>query len=366
MKKGSYRNFFKAFLDVANLCIAILAVIGLLVSVGFFRFRIEPTIKLLKPFYVFDMSKMVEAVRANAPQIPIPPEWLKLTNSLVYLRGTNLASIRFGKLICPFSYAYNLSTNFADEYLVKQTDPPAYFYQLGVATAPSNYVDAIPGFSSERSDEDKRNSVWMTGVFLDSCFLASERGLNPGDAIDQNPLTKLQEVMPHNPLPQFGDSVRLGKISEATCVYSILSVANPHSEPIENIRISVANSQFTGPVTLIGWSNIPQIVESVERNNNYHVTIERLDPNQSIEIVFRGHKMLHENDVAIACAWTFDKIKVGVSVLVTFLATLGLYLGDHLHAIVKSSFIRGARFMNRRIASFKTAAKRARSQDKGD
>jgi hypothetical protein len=223
MKKGSYRNFFKAFLDVANLCIAILAVIGLLVSVGFFRFRIEPTVKLLKPCYAFDMSKMIEAVKANAPQISIPPEWMKLTNSLVCLRETNELSYHYGKILRPFTFAYSLSTNIADEYQVRQTDPPAYFYQLGIAKAPSNYVDIVPISSSKRTDEEKWHSVWVAGVFMDSCFLAYERGLNPADFIDQNPLFKLQEVMHHNPLPQFGDFVRLGKIAEATYVYSLLS-----------------------------------------------------------------------------------------------------------------------------------------------
>jgi uncharacterized membrane protein YdfJ with MMPL/SSD domain len=115
-------------------------------------------------------------------------------------------------------------------------------------------------------------------------------------------------------------------------VYSIISIANNSSAPIENIRINVANSPLTGAVTLIGWSNIPQSVDSTEKNDNYHITIERLDPKKSIEVVFRGHKALRKTDIGITSAWTFDRTKVGIFVSATVLLALTVYFGDHLTA----------------------------------
>jgi len=178
-------------------------------------------------------------------------------------------------------------------------------------------------------------------VFFDEAALARERNLLwLGNSIGENPLLRLQTMMPHTERPQIGDWPRVVAVAEAAFVYSIISVANQSSEPIENIRVSVANSIFSGGVTLIGWSNIPQYVEATEKNKNYHITIERLDPHQSVEIVFRGHKFLHETDLGIASSWTFDKAIVGIFVFCTLLVSLVFYFGDYLHVRVKSILLR--------------------------
>lgn len=333
---GSYRRSFKSVVEVTNLCVAILAVVGLLVSVGFFKFRIEPTLKILKPIYSFDMSEIIEAFKTNAPGLPVPSDWLALTNQLVYLHVTNKFDLRNPSFSLPFYFAKTFSDADAEANVIRSSDPPDMFYQLGLATSPSDYIAATPNFSSKRTDEAKRLALFFP-VFLDEVALAKERNLLWfGNSIEENPLLRLQTLMPHTDRPQFGDLPRVAAVAEATFVYSIISVANRSSEPIEDIRVSIANSIFSGGVTLIGWSNIPQYVEATEKNENYHITIERLDPHQSIEIVFRGHKVLHEADLGIASSWTFDKAKVGIFVFCTLLISLAFYFGDYLHVMVKT------------------------------
>ena len=337
MRKGFYRTFFRTVTEVVNLCVAILAIVGLLVAVGFFKFQLEPELKLLKPAYAFDMSKLIAAFQANAPGVPVPAEWIALTNQLVNLRSvpTTEFSLRNPSLSLPFAFSKTISDSDSEKYVIKSSDPTDIFYQLGMAASPSNYSTAIPNFSSKRIDEERRTAVILP-ILFDEMALGQERGLEPGSHIEENPLLKLQALMPHTDHPQVGDIFRLAAVAEATFVYSIVSVANRSSEPIENIRVSIANSTFSGGVMLIGWSNIPQYVDAVEKNKNYHITVERLDPNQSIEIVFRGHKALHKTDIGIASAWTFDKIKVGIFVFATLLVALKIYFGDHLTAKVRN------------------------------
>ncbi len=101
-----------------------------------------------------------------------------------------------------------------------------------------------------------------------------------------------------------------------------------------------AGATGTVALTLVGWSNIPQYVEATEKNKNYHITIERLDPHQSIEFIFRGHKTIHESEIGIASSWTFDKAKVAIFVLCTLVVILAFYYGDYLHIRLKPFIVR--------------------------
>jgi hypothetical protein len=342
MKKGFYRTFFQTVTEVVNLCVAILAIVGLLVAVGFFKFQLEPELKLLKPAYAFDMSKLIAAFQANAPSVSVPAEWIALTNQFVNLRSvpTKNLGLRNPTFSLPFAFSKAISDSDSEKYVIKPSDPTDIFYQLGMAASPSNYSTAIPNFSSKRTDEEKRTAV-IIPISFDEMTVARERGLEPGRHIEENPLLKLQSLMPHTDHPQFADTFRVAAVAEATFVYSIVSVANMSSEPIENIRVSIPTSTFSGGVMLIGWSNIPQFVDATEKNKNYHIMVERLDPNQSIEIVFRGHKALHRPDVGITSTWTFDKTKVGIFVFATMLLALAIFFGDHLELFHQSYSVLG-------------------------
>jgi len=67
----------------------------------------------------------------------------------------------------------------------------------------------------------------------------------------------------------------------------------------------------------------------------YHITIERLEPDQSIEFVFRGHTLLRETGISVSSSWNFDKEKIGKWMLVILLVVVVLYYGDVLVAQVK-------------------------------
>jgi len=336
VKNGFYRGFFKSCLEIINLSVAVLAIVGLLVSVGFFKLRIEPKIMLLEPTYGFDMSRLLAACRWNTPTLTPPSEWLRFTNQYVLLKKSSELILSNSR---QFVFFKTISETDLDMIVVKNTDPLFSFFQLGALKLGSKqYLNmvSLPNFAANRTEKQKRDAVFLP-IFWDEKFFSRERHIEfEANSVDENPLLIIQALMPHTEAPQFGDAARLDAISDATFIHSIVSIANTSSEPIENIRLSVANSIFSGGVSLVGWSDVPQYVEALEKNRNYHITIERLDPNQSIEFVFSGHKTLHESDLGIASSWTLDKSTVAAVVFIILLLAMVFYFGDYLHAITKS------------------------------
>jgi len=168
------------------------------------------------------------------------------------------------------------------------------------------------------------------GIIMDYVRLAVAKGGTPPDHVNENPLDRLQAVVPHKDAPQVGDMFQMDPISEATLPYSIASIGNLSSEPIENVRVSVASSIWSAPVELVGWSDLPQLADATQKGHNHHITIERLEPGQSIEIVFRGHKLLRANEVSVVCSWIFDKTKIAVLMALILVLTIAVYYGDIL------------------------------------
>ncbi len=330
-----YRKVFRSVSEIVTLYVGLLALIGLLVSVGFFKLRIEPTLKLLDPVYAFDMPQLIHAFNDYARGVPLPEEWKGVTNGLAIFRtpyGKDLAGERLvASAMVPFQEAsFEDKSRFGS--WMRPSDPRDLFYHLGLTNVPATYTAGQPNFSAKRTNDQKRYGVGMP-IVMDYVRLATARRIGLSGYLKENPLVKLEAIVPRSNPPLFmSDSFRLDAVAEATFVYSIVSIGNHSSEPVENVRVSVGNSFWSGPVTLVGWSNIPQSVDSVESNHNYHLTLERLEPDQSVEIVFRGHKLLREHEVSVTSSWNFDRTKVGIWMSVTLLLTILIYYGDTLSA----------------------------------
>lgn len=67
MNRDQYKSFFRGMSEVVTLYVGLLALVGLLASVGFFRLRVEPTLKMLNPVYVFDMPQLIRAFESYSP-----------------------------------------------------------------------------------------------------------------------------------------------------------------------------------------------------------------------------------------------------------------------------------------------------------
>lgn len=171
------------------------------------------------------------------------------------------------------------------------------------------------------------------GIIMDYMRFAVANGRPPpSNRLLENPLTKFLPILRHSKPVKPEDVFWMAPIEEATLLYSIASIANYSAEPIENIKLCVESSVWSAPVELIGWSNLPQSVEATQKEHTHHITIGRLEPGQSVEVVFRGHKLVRPHEVTIASAWTFDKTKVAMLMSVILLLTVVLYYGDILTA----------------------------------
>jgi hypothetical protein len=339
MKQSRYRSFFHSVSEITTLYVGLLALVGLLTSVGFFKFRVEPSLKMLAPVYVFDMQALITAFNSCAPGTLLPAEWRAVSNGFAVFRnpyGKNLAGDRLiSSAMVPFQEVNSeVHTNLPS--WATPSNPGDLFYHLGLTNDPSTYSDHRPNFSAIRSDDEKRYGVSLP-IAMNYNRLALDRGFV---RLKENPLARCREIIPRHDPPQYADAVLLNTFSQATFVYSIVSVGNYSSEPIENIRLNVANSFWSPPVKLVGWSDVPQALDGLEKSQGYRVSIERLEPNQSVELVFRGHSLLRESQVSLASSWTFDKTRIALWMIVIFVLTVVLYCGDYLAAKVKAAIRR--------------------------
>lgn len=339
MVASKYREFFRSLSDIITLYVGLLALIGLLASVGFYRLRIEPTLKVLEPTYLFDMSQLIKAYESYSPSVPLPDEWRGVSNQFASFRIPPKVEIPLQsrlEAVLPFRHESVAGETNLPRW-AKPSSPTDLFHNLGLTNKPGGYDAQPPNFSAKRSDDLKRYGVGLA-ITLDIVRLAMERGVGQFDyRLMENPLAKFQQIIPprdpRQEHPQFvSDGTKLDLIAQATYVYSIVSVANSSSQPLENVRLNVPNSFWSGSVSLVGWSDVPQSVDSIEKNEGYHITVERLEPQQSIEFVFRGHKVLRKTGISVSTSWNFDKVSIGIGMLVTLLLVVTLYYGDFLAA----------------------------------
>lgn len=333
MTTTMYRDFFRSMGEIVTLYVGLLALIGLLASVGFFKLRLDPNVRVLEPTYAFDMPQLIKAYETYAHGAPLPEEWRSISNQFATYRKPPIAPLPTERVLSsamlPFQETSAVSdTNFPA--WAKPSNPVDLFYHLGITNKPGTREMQPPNFSAKRSDVLKRYGIGIP-MAMNWARLAMQKGIGQWDyRLKENPLIKLQEIIPQPDPPQWADAARMDLITEATFVYSIVSVANYSSQPLENVKLSVPNSIWSGPVTLVGWSDLPQSVDSVEKSQGYHITIERLEPQQSLEIVFRGHKLLRESEMSVSASWSFDKAKIGTCMCITLVLVVVLYFGDVL------------------------------------
>ena len=342
MTTSRYREFFRSLSELVTLYVGLLALIGLLASVGFFKLRLEPNIRVLEPTYAFDMPQLIKAFETYSRDAPLPEEWRNLSNQFATFRKPPTAQFPTQRVLSATMLPFQEPSAAGDTNLpnwAKPSNPVDLFYHLGLTNKPRTYDTQPPNFSAKRSDDLKRYGIGIP-IAMNWARLAMQRGIGHWDyRLKENPLAKFQEIIPERDPPQWTDAAQMDLVAQATYVYSIVSVANYSSQPLENVKLSVPNSLWSGPVTLVGWSDVPQSVDSAEKSEGYHITIERLEPQQSIEIVFRGHKLLRETGISVSSSWTFDKSNIGTWMFITLLLVVVLYYGDVL-ATKSKRFVR--------------------------
>ncbi len=315
-------EIFDELCKVVNLYVAILAIITLLAAVGFFKIKSEPVVRVLKPIYFLDMNGIVRAAKKGGVVDSIPKEWNQFTNKLMtygHNVGLHMFGIKIGQGLAP--YEDNFGTNFTFGLPV-YTHPQDMLVDLGLIDKPStNHLN-----KTILSDDQKR--LRLQGLLgLDLQAVAWKQHLEPGWNMDRNPL-QIFVTLTNIVYGSFDEATAsfVNELRDSVYVVSIISVENPTSEAMENVRIAVSDSVYGTGTELVGWSVLPQVTDNTSRSRLLRLNVEHINAGESIEVVFRGKRFIRPEEVMVSLApLSIQKSKVALIMLSTLCVTILLW-----------------------------------------
>jgi hypothetical protein len=279
---------FDTILKILNLYIGLLAIIGLLITLKIFSINNKPQFEILEPIYIFDMKEIIDAVKSvDNWQSVFPFSGAYGTLSL-YGAPESMDKLKNFKYTLPYVEGDGNFHSGWSSFTFNNT----IWYYLGIddtTTIPKSSMD----FASNRTSNQKRLGLTLL-LISDLLKQADDKSLVLGGNLSVNPLTIIHNTK---------DSLLRGnmpKIFYATEIYSFLSIENKSSENMYNIRAYVNDVIGSGNLKVIGWTAATQGVKLISSSPNINISIEQLEPNESIEILFRGMKIIRKEDIKIS------------------------------------------------------------------
>jgi hypothetical protein len=283
----------KTIIDFINLYVALLAIIGLLATIGIFDFTIKPELSLLSPTYVFNMSRMRNIVEKQYG-ISFPIDSLT-ENSLGIYGMPNWDNL--------LPYEMVDKPIFEGGTVQKTMDEINYWYEIGID-------DSITSNITNNNSAYRNDSLKKAGLY--HLFFAEIQKYQKDLMVNYHIPIKSISVLGYNPLVYFYSlknkivkenfnelAISLG--GGATNTYSYLSISNKYDEQIQDIEVLINDLVNPGRYKVIGWTALPTSVELI--TNPPHIVtkikIGKLDAHQSIEILIKGWKLLREKDIYI-------------------------------------------------------------------
>lgn len=289
MENGK-RGIFTHILNIANLYVAIIGILAILAAVGVFSIRAKPEVEVLKPIYSFDMKRITEALKEYKAEgfIKIPSN----SDTILATYGEPSIAKESAVYLLPYeavgAWKWGRSSSLS---------PRTIWYQFGI-TDTNLALPLGMNYSAKRTDEQKRLGLFMLYT-LDLGNQAFKDSLTLGNLSGPNLLDTCYQIFKSG---KGGENYEefIVQLGFATKVYSLISISNKSSVPMDQIRLFVNDVWETGMLEVVGWTAVSQIVDLTSNGPNLRITIERLEPGQSIEILLRGSKYVRGKDILVS------------------------------------------------------------------
>lgn len=303
-------GIFTHILNIANLYVAIIGILAILAAVGVFSIRAKPEVEVLKPIYSFNMNEITKALKENQLEgvIKIPPN----SDSILATYGEPSSKDTYSNDLLPYERVGAFKWQ-----RWSSASPRTMWYGLGITDTDLALRYGM-NYSAKRTDEQKRVGLGLL-YREDLMEQAVKDSLTPGYT-DPNFLEMCYTIYKTGKggtnYPGF-----LVQLGFATKVYSFISISNKSSVPMDQIRLFVNDIMETGMLEVVGWTAASQIVDLTSNGPNIRITIERLEPGQSIEILLRGSKYVRGKDILVSMP-PLSAIKIDLVVRMMVIAFL--------------------------------------------
>lgn len=328
---------FDNLTKILNLYVLILAIIALLVTIGVFSIRVKPEVEILPPIYSFNIKRLITiSTESNYSEIiNLTPSLKEAINdkerTLLKTYGWTVPKKDEISLFLPFE---TLDTNSKKQGWSSNT-ANNLLYRLGIeTTSPDSIVYRINN-SAERTIREKYigiNFLILDALFKDLDIISKDstqvRPLAFGlDTFSTNPIIDLNNIKPKvTNIKNYEDFISKFGLG-CTRVYSCISISNTSNEILENISLYINDVMNYGMLEIIGWTKGASNIEIKSNSINKLILLDKLEPHQSVEILFRGFKYIRENEISISLLSppVYNKKSIYIIVIGTLLIVIFLY-----------------------------------------
>lgn len=335
------KDFFKSLIifdnltKIFNLYVLILAIIALLATIGTFSVRIRPEFKVLPPIYSFNIKQLAEI--SNKKNYKVIINTIPTLNRS--FNGNDRASLRtYGwdiakkeeiKYLLPYetldSNSFGWSSNTKDNL----------WYRLGIEHSTPDSVNYSINNSNNRTDHQKLialDLLFAETLTKDPALTEQDTNIKGTfssgiDTFGINPLIEIKNYKSNFPNVAEYEKFIMDFTYSCTKVYSVVTIENNYNAPIENINVYINDALNNGKLEIIGWTKGASNIEVKSNGVNKLLTLDKLDPKKSVEIVFRGFKYIRENEIStqVSSITGFNICIIYIILSLTFLFVLLIY-----------------------------------------
>lgn len=250
---------FDSITKIVNLYVGMLAILVILATINIFPLQTSPEIRILKPVYIFNMSRIIDATKQlNQPNVITIPASLYGTMTVYGLpEGYDR------KYSLPFGLPYEKpgDERFSGWFSQEYGNP---WYNLGLSD--STDIPQMKGNTlATRRDEEK---MYALSLLFTSDFLqqAKTESLKAGPDLRVNPLAEISKYADLIEKKTYKRTVQ--EYDWATKVYSFISIANPSSVSITEIDVFINDVVNYGMLEVVGWTGFFIVEKSTSNSPN--------------------------------------------------------------------------------------------------
>lgn len=340
-KLNKEKNFFGEITSILNLYVVILAIVGVLITIEVLSYEQVIKKEELPATYFFNKNKLKNIEKIK----PLYNELEKISDSSDYfyfekpilnapdsLNGKTSFNFRVSKSDYYFSPDRISIEYFMPDYKIIDVRKEAYLYNYGV----DDTIVFHNSFNSGRHILKKKSMLnEAIGSFIyktlldDSVKLTRINGLKTLELhfCDYNPLDSIKKF----------DEIDFKELSQGIDIYTPISINNPSNYQITNIKVKVSKSYTDlSKLELLFWTSATPSLKVDTSFSSTLLEIGSLEPNTSIEFVFRGKTILHSEDILVSFEKKiiFDQRSIIIYMISGAIFVLLLYFAPHLIKVI--------------------------------